>query len=251
MIAEAIETLSAIARTAGRSDDLEHSIVKIGDRSFRKEGGMLVDLEYKQDQLVEKNKAPKEISFCGLDGFAAYVNDFDKDESAFVKVGAQYAGLRATRGYDGKAVILAITRTKLEEVNNRLMRFDELLTQIRTRIAPGGDLERLIEDLSSLTCGTATSVKHHGLGLLVVIEHKSVSTKKQVVPIYDLHPYLTFAELSEDLPPKSYLLSIEPVKDGLPNFKLESADGGRWEVLAATAVAEYLREKIDRIPVLG
>ncbi|HEX7330366.1 MAG TPA: hypothetical protein VF290_02635 [Pyrinomonadaceae bacterium] len=68
-------------------------------------------------------------------------------------------------------------------------------------------------------------------------------------PVY-LAPYRTFREVTQPLSP--FVLRMKQGREGgLPTVALFEADGGKWKLDAIAFIRDYLREKIETVPIIA
>lgn len=68
-------------------------------------------------------------------------------------------------------------------------------------------------------------------------------------PVY-LAPYRTFREVTQPLSP--FVLRMKQGREGgLPTVALFEADGGKWKLDAIAFIRDFLREKIETVPIIA
>lgn len=68
-------------------------------------------------------------------------------------------------------------------------------------------------------------------------------------PVY-LAPYRTFREVTQPLSP--FVLRMKQGREGgLPTVALFEADGGKWKLDAIAFIRDFLREKIEAVPIIA
>jgi hypothetical protein len=135
---------------------------------------------------------------------------------------------------------------------NGYVSHESFMVGLQAAFAEGGDRAAILSFAGRIEDGNTLKLEDDGITQSIEVKQGAVFREKaEVKRIVSLAPYRTFPEIAQ--PASIFLLRLKSGagENAQPSLALFEADGGAWKVQAIKAVAEYLRGKLEGVPVLA
>lgn len=121
---------------------------------------------------------------------------------------------------------------------------EEFIINLQTAFQETEDLKLVLQVAGNIGYNSTSNYGDDGCTQKTTINRGIVSKAGVIVPNpVTLKPFRTFLEIEQ--PESKFVFRISENKDGVPMFKIITADGGLWKYVAVKNIKQYLSENID------
>lgn len=134
------------------------------------------------------------------------------------------------------------------------MTVEDFIIKFQCGFVDSPNKTKVLKEVSAVRGSEVVTATDDGISQKVHVEAELQRLEETTLePMIALAPFRTFTEVMQ--PESLFLLRLKQRKDELPAVALYEADGGAWQNVAITNIADFLKDsavvKEDKIPVLS